>query len=133
MEKWQKDFIDMIETVADEVEQFFLEMNNMVDAFLEITEEITEEVQSTFVADIDLFLQELTEPILEIYWELEDISEDIDPGFPYQVEATLEKNAACIGCSNYHGQVYSGNLLVCAMHPHGWDDKNCPDCQKEIE
>ena len=70
MEKWQKDFIDMIETVADEVEQFFLEMNNMVDAFFEITEEITEEVQSTFVADIDLFLQELTEPILEIYWEL---------------------------------------------------------------
>jgi hypothetical protein len=63
MEKWQKDFIDMIETVADEVEQFFLEMNNMVDAFFEITEEITEEVQSTFVADIDLFLQELTEPI----------------------------------------------------------------------
>jgi len=131
MEKWQKDFIDMIETVADEVEQFFLEMNNMVDAFLEITEEITEEVQSTFVADIDLFLQELTEPILEIYWELEDISEDIDPGFPYTVEATVEKNAACIGCINYHGQVYNGNLLVCGMHPHGWDDKNCPDWEKE--
>jgi hypothetical protein len=133
MEQWQKDLVDMIEAVADEVEQFFFGMNDMIDAFLEITEEITEEVQSTFVADIDQFLQELTEPILEIYWELEDITEDVDPGFPYAVEATLEKNAACIGCSNYHGQVYSGNLLVCGMHPHGWDDQNCPDWEKEIE
>ncbi|MDP5016370.1 hypothetical protein FJR11_07710 [Anabaena sp. UHCC 0187] len=140
MEQWQKDLIDMIETVADEVEQFFLGMNDMVDAFFEITEEITEEVQNTFLADIDnfstlheQFLQDLAEPILEIYWELEDITEDIDPGFPYAVEATLEKNAACIGCSNYHGQVYSGNLLVCGMHPHGWDDKNCPDWEKEME
>jgi hypothetical protein len=142
MEQWQKDLIDMIETVADEVEQFFLGMNDMVDAFFEFAEEITEEVQSTYVADIDnfarlheQFLQELAEPILEIYWELEDINitEDVDPGFPYAVEATIKKNAACIGCSHYHGQVYGGNLLVCAMHPHGWDDQNCPDWEKEIE
>jgi len=33
MEQWQKDLIDMIETVADEVEKFFLGMNDMVDAF----------------------------------------------------------------------------------------------------
>lgn len=140
MEQWQKDLIDMIETVADEVEQFFLGMNDMVDAFFEFAEEITEEVQSTYVADIDnfarlheQFLQELAEPILEIYWELEDITEDVDPGFPYAVEATIEKNVACIGCSHYHGQVYGGNLLVCAMHPHGWDDQNCPDWEKQIE
>jgi hypothetical protein len=133
MEQWQKDLIDMIETVADEVEQFFLGMNEMVDTFFEFTEEITEEVQSTFATDIEQFLQELAEPMLEIYWELEEITEDIDPGFPYGVEASLEKNAACIGCSNYHGQVYSGNLLVCAMHPHGWDDEICPDWEKEIE
>lgn len=33
MEEWQKDLIDMIETVADEVEQFFLGVNDMIDAF----------------------------------------------------------------------------------------------------
>lgn len=140
MEQWQKDLIDMIETVADEVEQFFLGINDMVDTFFEFTEEITEEIQSTFVADVDAFtnlqeqfFQDIAEPILEIFWELEEITEDIDPGFPYTVEATLEKNAACIGCSNYHGQVYGGNLLVCAMHPHGWDDQHCPDWEQGIE
>jgi hypothetical protein len=32
-------------------------------------------------------------------------------------------------CRHYHGQVYGGNLLVCAMHPYGpgEDVDTCPD------
>lgn len=133
MEKWQKEFWEMMETVADEVERFFLGMTEMVDTFFEIAEEITEQVQDTIAAEVDEYLQELAEPILEVYWDLEDIAiEDVvDPGFPYPVEATLQKNPACIGCRHYHGQVYGGNLLVCGMHPHGWDDENCPDWEQD--
>jgi NMD protein affecting ribosome stability and mRNA decay len=127
MEPWQKDLAEILETVADEVENFFQGINDMVDAFFELTEEITFEVQNNIAAEIDQYLQEFAEPLLEVYWELEDVVADVDPAFPYQVEATVEQNAACIGCSNYHGQVYGGNLLVCAMHPHGWDDESCPD------
>ena len=133
MEPWQKDLVEMIETVADEVESFFLEMNEVVDSFFEMTEEITEQIHNSIAADIDLYLQELAEPLLEVYWEMEDVVTDIDPGFPYAVEPTTEKNAACMGCSNYHGQVYGGNLLVCGMHPHGWDDESCPDWEKSTE
>ncbi|AFZ24279.1 hypothetical protein Cylst_2035 [Cylindrospermum stagnale PCC 7417] len=132
MEQWQKDLIEMIETVAGEVDRFFLDMGDAVDAFFELTEEITEELQKNIVTEVDQYLQEWAEPILEIYWELEEVVTDGDPGFPYEVEATLEKNPACIGCSNYHGQVYGGNLLVCGMHPHGWDDQSCPDWEKEL-
>jgi hypothetical protein len=132
MEQWQKDLTEIVETVADEVERFFLGMSEMVDAFFDLTEEITEQVQSTFVTEVDQYLQDLAEPIFsEAYWELEDIVADLDPGFPYEVEPTAEQNAACIGCNNYHGQVYGGNLLVCAMHPHGWDDESCPDWERE--
>lgn len=127
MEPWEKDLVEIIETVADEVERFFQGINEMVDSFFELTEEITFEVQNNIAADIDQYLQELAEPLLEVYWEMEDIVADVDPGFPYQVEATTEQNPACMGCSHYHGQVYGGNLLVCGMHPHGWDDKSCPD------
>lgn len=133
MEPWQKDLVDIIETVADEVENFFQGINDMVDAFFELTEEITFEVQNNIAAEIDQYLQELAEPLMEAYWELEDVVTDVDPGFPYQVEATKEQNPACIGCNNYHGQAYGGNLLVCAMHPHGWDDENCPDWEKRSE
>lgn len=131
MDNWQKDLIDIIETVAEEVEQFFLGMSDMVDAFLELTEEITEQVQTTIATEVDQYLQDLAEPMFEAYWELEDVITDLDPGFPYSVEATTEKNPACIGCTHYHGQAYGGNLLVCAMHPHGWDDNNCPDWEQD--
>ncbi|MDZ7960594.1 MAG: hypothetical protein RMY34_22380 [Aulosira sp. DedQUE10] len=130
MDKWQKDLIDIIETVAVEVEHFFLGISEMVDAVLELTEDITEQVQTTIATEVDQYLHDLAEPMMEVYWELEDVMADVDPGFPYPMEATPEKNPACIGCTNYHGQVYGGNLLVCAMHPQGWDDHNCPDWEQ---
>jgi hypothetical protein len=133
MEQWQKDLMDIVETVAEEVESFFVGIGDMVDAFFELTEEITEQVQASIALEIDQYLQELAEPILEVYWELEDVVTDVDPSFPYPVEATPEQNAACVGCRNYHGQVYGGNLLVCGIHPHGWDDENCPDWENGAE
>ncbi|MBO3462116.1 hypothetical protein G7B40_031055 [Aetokthonos hydrillicola Thurmond2011] len=33
----------------------------------------------------------------------------------------------CQNCQNFHGQAYGGNTLVCAIHPYGWQDENCPD------
>ncbi|MBD2301653.1 hypothetical protein [Nostoc sp. FACHB-190] len=131
MEEWQKDLMGIVETVAEEVERFFQGMNDMVDSFFDLTEELTEQVQNNIAADVEQYLQEISAPFLEIYWELEDVVADVDPGFPYSVEPTPEQNPACVGCTNYHGQVYSGNLLVCAMHPHGWDDQNCPDWEQE--
>ncbi len=134
MEKWQKEFWEMMETVADEVERFFLGMTEMVDTFFELTEEISEQVQDAIASEVDQYLQDLTEPILEAYWELEDIVIDdiiLDSGFPYPVEPSSERNVACIGCRHYHGQVYGGELLVCGMHPYGWNDENCPDWEQD--
>jgi hypothetical protein len=131
MEEWQKDLLGIVETVAEEVDRFFQGMNEMVDAFFELTEELTEQVQNNLATEVEQYLQEISAPFLEIYWDIEDVVTDVDPGFPYTVEATPEQNPACVGCTNYHGQVYGGNLLVCAMHPHGWDDKNCPDWEQE--
>lgn len=132
MEKWQKDFWEMVQIVSDEVERLFLGMGEMVDTIFEITEEITEQVQDSIVIELDQYLQDLAEPILEAYWELEEVvGDDMDLGFPYSVEPTAEQNSACIGCRHYHGQVYSGNLLVCGMHPYGWENGNCPDWEQE--
>ncbi|ALF51651.1 hypothetical protein ACX27_00405 [Nostoc piscinale CENA21] len=131
MEEWQKDLMGIVETVAEEVERFFQGMNDMVDSFFDLTEELSEQVQNNIAADVEQYLQEISAPFLEMYWELEDVVADADPGFPYSVEATPEQNPACVGCTNYHGQVYGGNLLVCAMHPHGWDDQTCPDWEQE--
>lgn len=131
MEKWQKDFIVVVETVADEVERFFQGMTEIVDTLYEISEEVTDQIQNTINIQLDQYLSELTEPILEIYWDLEEAAQDLDQPFPYPVEPTPEKHPACIGCQHYHGQVYGSNLLVCGMHPYGWEDENCPDWQQQ--
>ena len=131
MEKWQKDFLEMLDTVADEVERFFLGVTEAVDSLVELSEEISEQVQNTIVVEIDQYLNELTEPIFEVYWELEEVMGVEDQPFPYPVEPTSEKHPACVGCRNYHGQVYSGNLLVCGMHPYGWEGEDCPDWEQE--
>ncbi len=123
MEDLQKDFFEMLEAVAYEVEQFFIGITELVD-------EVAENVQSVIGTDIDQCLQEIFEPLAEIYLDFEEIVNETDQSFTYivdTVEPTPHKHPACIGCRNYHGQVYSGNLLVCGMHPYGWEDKNCPD------
>lgn len=130
MEKWQKDFFEVLETVTDEIDQFFQGVTETVDSLFELTEEITEQVQNTIVTEIDQYLNELAEPIFEVYWELEEVMGEVDQ-LPYPVEPTQQEHPACIGCRHYHGQIYSGNLLVCGMHPYGWEDENCPDWEQE--
>lgn len=44
-----------------------------------------------------------------------------------EVEEVFDTPTACLGCKNYHGYSYNGNRLICALHPNGWDDDNCPD------
>ena len=127
MEQWQKNLFEILETVADEVEHFFEGVSEIVETLFDLSEEITEQVHNTIATEIDQYLNELAEPIFEVYWELEEIVGEVDQPFPYTVEPTSEEHAACIGCSHYHGQVYGGNLLVCGMHPYGWEDENCPD------
>jgi hypothetical protein len=43
-----------------------------------------------------------------------------------QVAKILKANA-CKKCQHYHGKEYGGNLLVCAMHPHGPEKERCED------
>ena len=133
MDEWQKDFSDIVKSVSEEVERFFIGMTEVVDTFIEITEEISEQVQISLRSEVDQYLQDLTEPFLEAYWDFDEVLEDdSEDHFPYPVEPTERKNPACVGCRNYHGQVYNGNLLVCGIHPHGWADENCPDKEEEL-
>ncbi|MBD2302860.1 hypothetical protein [Nostoc sp. FACHB-190] len=56
---------------------------------------------------------------ISLFDELDDDSDDF-----YQ---QITQPAVCIGCANYHGQDYVEELLICAIHPYGWDGVSCPD------
>ncbi|MFB8789127.1 MAG: hypothetical protein U7123_09820 [Potamolinea sp.] len=120
MEEWQKTIFETIESVTDMVDEFFLGVTDLVEA-------LADEVQNTIGVEIDQYLQDIFAPIAEIYSELEEIVGETEATFTYPMEPTIEQHPACIGCRNYHGQIYNGNLFVCAMHPYGWESENCPD------
>lgn len=120
MEEWPKSIVEMMESVANMVDEFFLGVTEMVDVF-------ASEIESTVGVEIDQCLQDMFEPIIELYAELEEMVGETEQAFTYPEEPTLEQHPACIGCRHYHGQVYAGNLFVCAMHPYGWDTQECPD------
>ncbi len=120
MEEWSKGIFELIDSVACMVDEFFLDVTEMVEVF-------ADDLQNTVGVEIDQCLQDMFEPIAELYAELEELVGDTEPTFTYPVEPTLERHSACMGCRHYHGQVYSGNLFVCAMHPYGWDTESCPD------
>jgi len=129
MENWQKDFLEILEDVTDEVEHFFVGVTEIVDSFFEVSETIASQLQNTIAVEFDLYVQDWAEPLFDVYSDLEDVMNDLEQPFPHLVEPTDTRHPACKGCSQYHGQVYNGNLLVCGMHPYGWEDSNCPDWQ----
>ncbi|MCT7992005.1 hypothetical protein [Laspinema olomoucense] len=138
MEDWPKEFFKMLETAGQEVDRFVQEVTEEVEEFvdilgrfssdiMELSEEFTEELQTTIFTELDQYFEELVDPFFDLYLGLDEFPTDMD-GFVSSVEPTVEKYSACIGCKNYHGQVYGGNLLVCGMHPYGWEaDGDCPD------
>jgi len=135
MEDWQKDFWGLLEAVSSEVEKFFSEVTEevieFVDGLAEISEEISEEIQSAFSNELSEFAEYLND-IVDTIAYIDTEFDDEQPAQPYYYEGNIEdpvqnSHPACVGCRHYHGQVYGGNMFVCAMHPYGWDSENCPD------
>lgn len=134
MEGWSDDWMKMLETVAVEVEQFFLEatkeMTDALDAFADFSEDIAAQIESAIapeLANLDAELDPWLESILQAFTGLEaSLNEAAEP-VSHTLEPMLNEHPACVGCRHYHGQMYGGNVLVCAMHPYGWETETCPD------
>lgn len=131
MDEWSKEFARMLDDLTEGMEQFFHEMAQVAqeaaetwESFAKFSEEVADNLQNAVFTEIDRGIEELFEPWLGASFDAEDFM--IDP-LPYPVEPTHDRQPACIGCSHYHGHVYGGNLLVCGMHPYGWDEATCPD------
>lgn len=67
-------------------------------------------------------------PEVDLGQEMSDAIDDLfDPIHAPKVRPNADRHPACRGCVHYHGRVYEGNLLVCAMHPYGAEGNTCPD------
>ncbi|MGV2826547.1 hypothetical protein [Myxosarcina sp. GI1(2024)] len=143
MKNWQQEWWQKLEKTAIEMEDFFNNASEAAESFAEefseTLDDFVEHFQDVVTYEIDSFIQDFIAIIDEsqdefevnIWEEFDDFVEDGDfMGVGFQ-RPTAENNPACINCLHYHGRIYHDKLLVCAMHPYGWVDENCPDWEKD--
>ncbi|PSO48871.1 MAG: hypothetical protein BRC33_08415 [Cyanobacteria bacterium SW_9_44_58] len=127
MDNWTKEFLAFCNTLNQDIEEFWKEVEQFTEQFSESLDEMVQQTEETIAEEIDVFWQEFFEPLIEFDEMAEFGDEDFDFVIASKVYPTQNTHPACQGCRHYHGYVYGGNLFVCAMHPYGWPDENCPD------
>ena len=139
MNEESQDWFRELESAAQEFGQC---MQKTVDAIAETADFmmqvpiiIAEHVEDAIATEVDQFLDEVVEwfqpPVhvsvrFDVGWNHDIVEPWVDTVEPGQGQQT-----ACVGCRHYHGRVYNGNLLVCGMHPYGWEGDKCPDWDSE--
>ncbi len=112
MNFWSDQFWQLLESVAQDVEQVCWDVAQGIE---------------TFAAEVDDLMAALLDPLLDAL-VLEDELFFSSNGTPSKgIDADLCHHPACLGCQHYHGQTYGGHFLVCGMHPYGVEDSHCPD------
>jgi hypothetical protein len=139
MDGWQQDWLRSLESVTKEVEQFFenvgRELDDFADAVIEFSEEVMEEVERSIVPKLDQLdhqIADWVEPVIQIVLGMETTLDRAVEPVTHTVEPWLNQHPVCIGCQHYHGQVYGGNLLICAMHPFGVEEGVDQCADKEL-
>jgi hypothetical protein len=115
-----KEFFDFIEaslqqsealviTLAQAADRQMMEVEDFLDRLIEplIDEQQVQAVDDAMVA--------ATQPIFQTLYPM------------------IDQRPVCAGCRHYHGQSYGGNILVCGMHPYGFEGEKCPDWQSAWE
>lgn len=143
MDGWQQDLIKTLEAVTEGFDQFFQEVgkevNKAADALLELTEDVADEIERVFepfdetvsptLSQLDEQIADWFEPVWQAILGFEATLDQAAEPITHTVEPLMNQHSVCVGCRHYHGQMYSGNMLVCAMHPYGIVDGSdqCPD------
>ena len=129
MDNWTKEFLAFCDSVNQEIESFFAEMEELP----QLINEAIVEMEETLTEELEIFSQDCEELFTFLVTEIDETEEEESDGeFVVTSKVYPDQNThpACQGCRHYHGYVYGGNLFVCGMHPYGWDDENCPDWEQ---
>lgn len=124
MEDWSKSIFETLDSLADMVDEYFVEFTNAV-------EELADEWHNTVGAEIEKCFQDIVQEFVDFdyfdFLDSESSMGETEEFFTPPDESAFEQPLACVGCRNYHGRSYGGNMFICGMHPYGWDTDNCPD------
>ncbi len=109
--------IEAVETTIATVDEATEQLSNQInDAIAPEWVEAVEEQFKTVDKAVDSAIAQ-TEVILEQTFR--PVNQTVSP--------VINSHETCIGCKNYEGSDFGGNMLVCGIHPYGCDTEKCPD------
>jgi hypothetical protein len=125
MEEWQ-----------NEISAAVKDLTALFDGFGRELTELVEEVTTGATEILNLQWDELKEVLTELWQEFELEFEEPTPfnwdlPIPTKPMPDPAIHPACVGCINYNGSAYNGNLLVCGMHPYGCKSDACADWEND--
>jgi hypothetical protein len=130
LETWTDEMVDQVDKQLQEL--FVWSQDCSDDMYQQLQQllpldEVSEELDRT----LDDWLEGLEALFIEDHnWDgdRDDVAQDSDPFVEITyVTPSKTTHPACINCLHYHGHQYGDTLLVCGMHPYGWDGEDCPD------
>jgi hypothetical protein len=130
MEEWHDRWFQQLwKDITDVADEFARD-------FTELTEEIATEAQEILNFQWEELKQVLTQLWQDFELEFEQIEQinwDTPTHFTFNDRMMPDPatHPACVGCINYHGTAFGGNLLVCGMHPYGSEHNTCNDWEGE--
>jgi hypothetical protein len=139
MDNWPEDLLSAMGTLARDVEKTVSTLvtevdqavDRAVDQLIDATQTAVEQLNLDFETEIDPYLNRFFDPwvdqLIELFGGMETELESRARPFTNTVNPMMNNHPACVGCSNYHGYSYGGEMLVCGMHPFGWEGEQCPD------
>ncbi|MEN9208229.1 MAG: hypothetical protein Q6L50_09580 [Gloeomargarita sp. GMQP_bins_120] len=110
---------DWWQRLSGSLVEVILDWENQVQQWLEKLETWNDQVED--------MLWEWETSITETTVWLEEALSGLAQPLARTLDPLLMNQPACVGCKHYHGQVYNGQILVCAMHPYGVEGTQCPD------
>ncbi len=120
--------LDVADALTDEIAQ---QVGPTLETWADTVEETLKPLETTLGAEADRLADavadQVTPLITPLVTELEQWLAAIAEPVNRTVDPWLNDHPTCIGCRHYHGQAHGGNMLICAMHPYGPDDQQCPD------
>jgi hypothetical protein len=138
MSDWQKDFTEIWETLIGISEELNAAIQETVE---DVSQAVVNELEliSTEIKELqeEIFGDNWLDEILDSQNQIFSFFDDLDNADDWSIyheprqAASATFQPACIGCRNYSGTTFGGNLLVCGFHPYGWNEKNCPDWEQE--
>lgn len=139
MDDWLKQFQDDLQAAFDNtLEQTELFLDQLADHTLEavtpvldaadqLADELAEQVVENISPPLSQALDELETQIDPLVGSMVSWCEQTMAPIHQTLTPWLQNHPKCAGCSYYHGESYGGEMLVCALHPSGPEQDECPD------